>query len=524
MERWIQIFVHHLENDFIGSISVMNRETRWILLAATCLAAISRLPVEWPESHLCAAEPQTLTVPALPGSGSGFGAGSGGYVGAGSCAAASCHGGESGLDRNEPKKLSEYAVWIQNDPHATAYTALYNRRSRQIAHNLGLKEPAHRSAVCVNCHSLAADPPADAIGAGVQYRHTLEDGVSCEACHGPAAGWLSEHTTAGWKNRSADQKAALGFRNTKDVQGRTAACVKCHVGGEGRDVDHDLIAAGHPRLYFEMAAYQEKMPRHWSRKTDQHQNQASEARLWIVGQLTAAAGAIDLLEYRASGRKPNGVWPEFAESACFACHHDLSRPGPGGPNWRQARQNTGRADDFPWGTWHFALVGEITRALPAAGDGDGLNKSLRQLRQVMAKPDPDRAAVRMAASDLRLKLKPFAAHANGHGPFSDVELRDWLRMLVKTSDSPAAHDWDGTTQVYLGLVAVAQTLRESPSGGLSIASQADVFNQLRGIRDRLQFPRADVRIQYSSPSDFDEQRIEQLTGDLQRLRELIDSN
>jgi hypothetical protein len=305
---------------------------RCLLLAAVCTtgavstAYLSLLPVRAAETAAGPAS-QRQTVQLAGGTPS-----IGRYVGAGSCAAASCHGGESGPDRNEPKKLSEYAVWVQNDPHATAYSVLYNRRSQQIAHNLGLKDGAHKSALCTNCHSLTAVP----LDARLPPRHILEDGVSCEACHGPASEWLSEHTRADWKYRTADQKALLGFRDTKDVKQRTAACVQCHIGGTGRDVDHDLIAAGHPRLYFEMAAYHEKMPHHWSRKADRNQNQVSEARLWLVGQFACAAGSLELLEYRASSTKPNVVWPEFAESACFACHHDLSRPGKGGPSWRAA--------------------------------------------------------------------------------------------------------------------------------------------------------------------------------------------
>ena len=46
-------------------------------------------------------------------------------------------------------------------------------------------------------------------------------------------------------------------------------CVGCHVGAPAkdgvpaRDLNHDLMAAGHPRLIFELSSYQANMPPHW---------------------------------------------------------------------------------------------------------------------------------------------------------------------------------------------------------------------------------------------------------------------
>ena len=81
-----------------------------------------------------------------------------------------------------------------------------------------------------------------------------QDGVNCESCHGPAQLWLAEHTQYGWNNRPPLEKERLGMRPTRELPERAAVCVGCHVGPPGRDMNHDLIAAGHPRLNFEFAA------------------------------------------------------------------------------------------------------------------------------------------------------------------------------------------------------------------------------------------------------------------------------
>ena len=118
-----------------------------------------------------------------------------------------------------------------------------------------------------------------------------------------------------------------GFVDTKDLSQRAAACMACHVGpnsttGQLQVVDHDLIAAGHPRLSFEFHAYFESLPAHWDRKSDEaRQTQDFHFRLWAAGQL-AMAEQRKLLP--ANGR------PDFAQLDCYACHHQL-----GDQLWRQ---------------------------------------------------------------------------------------------------------------------------------------------------------------------------------------------
>src|SRR5439155_15984657 len=70
-------------------------------------------------------------------------------LGTASCAAAGCHGG-----LRQPNGIGgEYSVWLQRDPHARAYSVLFNDLAREMARNLNLPKPAHESAVCLNCHS-----------------------------------------------------------------------------------------------------------------------------------------------------------------------------------------------------------------------------------------------------------------------------------------------------------------------------------------------------------------------------------
>ena len=133
------------------------------------------------------------------------------------------------------------------------------------------------------------------------------------------------------------------MRPTKDLLARGETCAECHVGLGSADVNHDLIAAGHPRLNFEYGSQLAKLPKHWRVDDDKARHPDYEAKVWALGQVLAAKASLDLLESRASRSLPDDSttpWPEFAEYSCFSCHHELARPSWPRPD---ARRRPGRA-------------------------------------------------------------------------------------------------------------------------------------------------------------------------------------
>ena len=124
-----------------------------------------------------------------------------------------------------------------------------------------------------------------------------EAGVACESCHGPAQRWLNEHYREGWRTRTPSEKHAVGMADTRSLRGRAESCVPCHVGAADMDVNHDLIAAGHPPLHFEFAAYHANLPRHWDDAKDTDSRLGGkrdfEARAWAIGQVVSARAALE---------------------------------------------------------------------------------------------------------------------------------------------------------------------------------------------------------------------------------------
>ena len=133
------------------------------------------------------------------------------YNGPGGCASSSCHGSI------QPKQIThvsqnEYSIWAGQDKHARAYQVLSNDVSLRIGRILNLKSPPEQSEKCLACHALSVSAEQRA------QTFDLNDGVSCESCHGPAAGWLGPHTVKGWENQASEQKAKLGMVDLATIQ------------------------------------------------------------------------------------------------------------------------------------------------------------------------------------------------------------------------------------------------------------------------------------------------------------------
>jgi hypothetical protein len=380
--------------------------------------------------------------------------------GAGSCAAAACHNG----NRQPGTKGSEYSTWILHDKHARAYEVLFHKHSKQIQKNLlGLPslDKAHpeKNRLCLDCHVHPGWQTAP-------KRETVhpQDGVSCETCHGPAEKWLTLHSRKDWEKLEIGDKVKLGMRNTKSLTGRAGVCVDCHVGNSASEVNHDLIAAGHPPLKFEFGAYHANMPHHWDDRKDKEAKTGSkdgrqagpdfEVRAWAVGQMVTAEAALKLLARRAN--KESVLWPEFAEYDCFACHHSLQPNG-----WRQENYlKRGRqppAGSLPWGTWYFSMP----RVLGDFHNAKGLILSLDKLDREMVKPFPpnDKAALEVRAAEKELGL--LLDRLRRSEPIGTKEIAKLFSFLARDGDAIAGAGWDGASQLWLGLAATHHAWKDS---------------------------------------------------------------
>ena len=442
-------------------------------------------------------------------------------TGSASCATAACHGGLGG----HKFVGAEFPVWSERDPHARAYSVLLNDLSRQMAEQLKLPKPAHESAVCLNCHSPATSNESKMIS--ITGRKPL-DGVDCEQCHGPAEHWLTEHVRTDWKHRPADDKRRRGYRDLTDVLTRANTCADCHVGASGRDVNHDLIAAGHPRLFFELATFHANWPKHWPEETDAKRHPVAEksaggsifeAKLWAVGQVVTAQRSLELLILRTELAKDSPTkWPELAEWNCFACHHDLQSAS----RW-QSKDGTQRPRvSFRLNSWPYAMLDSLARpnsdaALPIP------SATLKSLQQHFASPLPPAGAIARDAASAVKSLRLAAERLNRADAAKESlssESLAALRLSLVTDHGPqlVSRDWDSATQLFLSLNAIQQAIiaaKVSPKVA-NPALDHPIQEVLDSMNETLNFQPG-----LRSPRDFAAPPIERLQSDLRTLQKLL---
>jgi len=336
----------------------------FLLPAAAILSATFLSPASWAQTHTAGYD------------------GAGKYTGPGSCASTSCHGSIAPRTENDVLQ-NEYSTWIVKDKHAQSYKALTGNIGERMAGILGLGK-AETAPRCLACHALNPLP------AERSRTFDVSEGVSCESCHGPASGWLGPHTERDWTHQKS---VALGMFDVRSVTKRTEKCLSCHLGGEEKFVDHEMIAAGHPDLFFELDSFSAVMPRHWKES-----GEAGESDPWYDVRELTTGEAVQLREsmLRLASRSRGKIWPEYSEMQCYACHHSLTAPE---QSWRQARGYPDRRPgDPPWNASRYAVFRDVVHQLDEQDAGQ-LDTQISQLTKLMSQLNPDRDAVASAATN-----------------------------------------------------------------------------------------------------------------------------
>jgi len=314
------------------------------------------------------------------------------YIGPGSCAATSCHGSVKPVVDSRILQ-NEYSTWILKDKHSRAYQALTGEVGERMARILKLGAKAEESPKCLACHALYTRPEQR----GRAFE--ISEGVSCENCHGPASAWLGPHTTRDWPR---EKSLAAGMHDTRNVIHRTEKCLTCHLGTAQTFVDHEMIAAGHPDLYFELDSFSAVMPRHWKQPRESAPGRPAEdanwvgVRDWSAGQAVQLRAAMERLTWRAKSERydKKDVWPEYSELDCMACHHSL---GAARDSWRQAHGFPGRRPGDPaWNASRFLVFRILARQVDASSAQE-LDQRLTAVSDEMSKLNPDRNTVVSAA-------------------------------------------------------------------------------------------------------------------------------
>jgi len=402
------------------------------------------------------------------------------YTGAGGCAASSCHGSV------QPKATTrifqnEYTIWVGDDKHANAYTVLSNPVSVRMGEILKVGAPEH-AAKCLACHALDVTPEQRT------QKFGMDDGVSCENCHGPSSGWLGPHTQANWPH---EKSVKLGMYDTRNMICRSAKCASCHVGSAEKFVDHAMIAAGHPDLTFELEFFTRAMPQHWKMPEDPW----SPVKAWAVGGATQLSASLRRLAWRAS----LPTWPEYGELECFACHHSLTMPN---DSWRQKQGYAGRRPGTPpWNVARYVVFRHLVEQVNPENEKQ-LSALIMKISDLIGQPNGKGAAISTAAQDAA-DLCERIAHQLESQRYDQAFTLQLMRSIA--DDANIGRDGERSAeQAYMSL----ETLFEAYHRNVKLANDGETQAAITGLFQQFNNPSA-----YNAPRfALQMQKVQSLLG------------
>lgn len=433
-----------------------NRATA--LAASLLLAAMAALALAiglWP-----AAPPATAAAPDT-----------GSFLGVASCGGSTCHGRQEADGRIV--RQDELMRWQEpstpGGAHSRAFAVLSNARSRAIAGRLGIGDAASAPA-CLGCHST----PAASRGP----RFQAADGVGCESCHGAASGWIAAHYAVGASHR---RNVALGMTPLDDPRARAAICLDCHFGsaGQGRFVNHRIMAAGHPRISFELDLFS-TLQQHHDEDGDYalRKGRTNNVRFWAVGQAMALERALALYADPRLGQE--GVFPEFYFFDCHTCHRRIQD---GDDAVRTGIRNPGRPipEGMPAFNDESMIMLSAAVRVAAPGMAARFDAESRAFHAALAQ---DRAAAVAAAAKLRASANALAATFAAAG-FGRDQTFAIIEAIAGEAISPRFTDYEGSVQAVMAVDTLLNALVNAGqvSGGAAGGIRVDINRAYAAVRD-----------------------------------------
>jgi hypothetical protein len=400
--------------------------------------------------------------PATAASGASSNAAAGVHLGVASCSGSTCHGRQEadGAVVRQDELLRWQEPSSATGVHSRAFTVLSNARSQDIARRLGLTS-ATDAAMCLGCHA----EPAAARGP----RFQVADGVGCEACHGASGGWIDVHTGG---NHAAS--VAAGLIPLENPRARASVCLDCHFGSDrpGQFVNHRIMAAGHPRVSFELDLFT-TLQAHHDEDADytRRKGAVSGVRMWAVGQAVALERALTL--HNNPKLAQDGIFPEFYFFDCHTCHRTISDETNARASWVA---NPGRP--IPSGMPAFNDENMIMLAAAARATAPELAGALevdsKAFHAALAK---DRGSAVKAGAKLRATATRLA-EAFGRADFSRAQTFAILDQVASQAVSARYTDYEGSVQAVmatdtlLGALVKAGHVSEMQAAG--IRGQIDI--------------------------------------------------
>jgi hypothetical protein len=303
--------------------------------------------------------------------------------------------------------------------------------------------------------------------------------VGCEACHGPASGWIASHAAMGATH--ADNVKA-GMRALDRPQVRAALCLDCHFGGSapGQFVSHRMMAAGHPRVNFELDLFS-SLQQHWAEDDDYgaRKGRAGTMRLWAVGQAEAARRMADLFAVPALAS--DGAFPQYYFFDCQSCHRRIYDKAERTPSFET---NAARPIPFgmaPFNDENFIMLSAVAK-LAAPGLAARFDADARAFHAALGR-DMTRA---MAAARTLGGSARALSDALAGAPFPATLPFDTVAAIAADASLARLTDYEGSIQAVMAMDTLLNALVRD--GRVTVGAAAGIRASLNRAYGAVQDP------------------------------------
>lgn len=404
------------------------------------------------------------------------------FVGVATCGGSTCHGRSEG----DGPVVRQDEIMLWQDPasaagaHSRAYAVLQDPRSQVIAQRLGIGE-ASSAPMCLGCHATPAGNQR-----GVRFQ--TSDGVGCESCHGAASGWLSSHYAVGGTHANNVSRGLVPLENPRV---RAGVCLDCHFGSadEGQFVTHRIMAAGHPRISFELDLFTTLQAHHQDDDDYRQRKGRGEAlRTWAIGQAMALERSLSL--FASERRGMEGMFPEFYFFDCHSCHRQISDD----VNYRPtAVANPGRPIPSgmpPYNDENMIMLSAAARVI-APNLAAQFDRDSRAFHQAIAR---ERSSAVVAAGRLRETVRALS-NAFSNAPLGRLQTFAIIDAITSEAISPRFTDYAGSVQAVMATDTLLSALVNSGevSEGAASSIRADINGAYRAVRDPNAYSPGDFR-------------------------------
>jgi hypothetical protein len=393
------------------------------------------------------------------------------HLGVASCSGSTCHGRQEG--DGKVVRQDEIKLWQEESTaggtHSRALRLIGTARGQAIAARLGIGD-ATQAPMCLGCH---ADP---APNRGPRFQKS--DAIGCETCHGGAQNWLQSHYTVGATHA---RNVAQGMVPLENPKVRASVCLDCHFGSADSNqfVNHRIMAAGHPRISFEMDLFS-TLQQHHNEDADyaRRKGRTDNVRMWATGQAMALERALTLYSTPKLGQE--GVFPEFYFFDCHTCHRRISDDPQARPT---GIANPGRPipDGMPaFNDENMIMLAAAARVV-APDLARRFDADARAFHAALARDRPSAVA---AAARLR-ETAGALADAFARRSFGRTETFAIIDSIASEAISPRFTDYEGSVQAVMALDTLLNALVNGGgvNAGTAGAIRAEINRAYAAVRE-----------------------------------------